>query len=141
MPWGSTTTLTFVLASIFGSSKRSGAPVTLYFGLGYGAVPHGVLGTEVTIGVGSYARVAKTNDDALWTITDDDITNDVEIRWPISTAAWNETQALNQITLWDASTAGTCWAFGELLDAIDMTTTGRGAVVVAGALDMTQLAV
>lgn len=141
MAWGSLTARSFMLASVFGSSKRAGAPVTLYFALLYHAtLPATTLGTEPTIGTGAYARVSKTNDDALWTITNELITNDVAITWPISSAAWTQTSC-NQWAVFDAATAGTCWAFGALTTAVAVTVAGRRPNLAAGALDLTQNAV
>jgi hypothetical protein len=141
MAWGSVTARSFLLASVFGSAKRAGAPATLYFALTYEATsPDTVLGAEPTIGTGSYARVAITNDDALWTITNELATNDVAIGWPLSTAAWS-LASCNQWAVFDASTAGTCWAFGELDAAVAVTVAGRTPTLAAGALDLTQNAV
>lgn len=134
MAYGSITARSFVLASLFGSAKRSGAPATLYFALLYTATP-GTLGTEAT--GGSYARIAKTNDDALWTITNEVMTTDVEVRWPTSTASWNASP-LNQWAVFDASTAGTCWAFDALTVPIDVSVANRTPVQAAGDLVVTQ---
>jgi hypothetical protein len=142
MAWGSVTAQVFSLASVFGSAKRSGAPTTLYFALLYAASPASALGDEPTIGTGSYARVSKTNDDALWTINTGDatMTNAVSVTWPLSTAAWTE-PTLNQWAAFDAATAGTCWAFGELTTTVDVSVAGRVPVAAVGAFDVIQLAV
>lgn len=142
MAWGSVVAQTFSLASVFGSAKRSGAPITLYFALLYEASdPTSILGTEPTIGVGSYARVAITNNDALWTINTGDatMTNAVEISWPLSTAAW-DVPNLNQWGVFDAATGGTCWAFDELTNGIAADAAGRRPVAPIGAFDIAQLA-
>lgn len=139
MAWGSLTVRSFVLGSILGSSKRTGAPATLYFGLLYAAAPTTTLGTETAIGTNSYARVAITNDDSLWTIVDGVATNDVEIRWPASTGAWNASP-LNQWAIYDAASAGNCWGFGGLTTAIDVTVANRLPVAAIGALTLNQAA-
>jgi hypothetical protein len=137
--WGSVTAQTFVLESVFTSTKRSGAPTTCYFALLYSAAPITTLGTEPTIGSNAYARVGITNDDSLFTITSGAMTNDVEVRWPMSTGLWYASP-LNQWAIYDAATAGTCWAFGELTAAIDVSVANRTPVLAAGDLDLTQAA-
>lgn len=138
MPYGAIAVRSFLLASVFGSAKRTGAPTTLYFALlRHATTPATVLGTEAT--GGSYARVGITNNDSLWTITNETVTTDVAITWPVSTASWNAS-ALNQWAAFDASTAGVCWAFGALTDTIDVSVANRLPVAAAGALVLTQAA-
>ena len=140
MPYGAVSVRSFVLASLFGSSKRSGAPSSLYFALlRHATDPDTILGTEPTIGVNSYARVSAVNNDALWTITDEEMVNDVTITWPVSTGSWNASP-LNQWAAFDASTAGVCWAFGELTDDLDISVAGRVPSAAPGALVLTQAA-
>lgn len=130
MPYGSVTAQTFALASILGSSKRTGAPVTCYFALTNG-------GVEPTIGVGGYARIGITNDDALWTITTDTAVNDVEIRWSVLTAPWSET-TVDEWAIYDAATAGVCWVTGTLTTPMEPSVAGRQPVIPAGFLDVVQ---
>lgn len=137
MPWGTTTVRGFILASVFGSAKRAGAPATCYFALAYHATPTLILGTEATIGTGAYARVGIVNDDVLWTITAETGTNDVEVRWALASAPYSPT-ALNQWAIFDAATAGNCWAFGALALDLDISVAGRQPVAPAGAIDLTQ---
>lgn len=139
MPYGSLTARSFALASIFGSDKRSGAPTTCYFALGYG-FSSTVFGTEPTIGDGGYARVGILNDNSLWTITSETITNDVEIRWPLMSAAWTGATGVNQWAIYDAATAGTCWAFGNTSTSLDTSAAGRQVIIPPGDLDLTQAA-
>lgn len=139
MPYGDVSIQSFVLAALFGSNKHPDAPDTLYFALLRQTTfsPSDTLGTEPTIGVGSYARVSKANTDALWTITDETITTDVEVRWPVSTASWDSV-ALNQWAIFDAATAGVCWAFDALSANLTVSTAGREPVAAAGALTLFQ---
>lgn len=142
MPYGSTTSRAFLLASILGSAKRAGAPGTLYASLHRQATPGDVatvLGTEPD-STGNYARVAFTNDDAFWTLTGVAETNDVEIRWPLSTGLWSITSALNQMALWDNTAGGNCWLWLPLTSAITVTGAGDQPVIPAGELDLTQAA-
>lgn len=135
MPYGSITARNFVLASWLGSSKRSGAPTTLYFALLSAATPETVLGVE---GSGNgYARVAKVNDDALWDITDETAVTAVEVQWPMSTGEWYDVE-MTQWAVYDASTAGNCWAFGALGGSLDMTVANRVPVAAAGDIVITQ---
>lgn len=136
MPYGSVTARNFVLASWLGSDKRTGAPATLYFALLYeDDDPTTILGTEAT--GGSYARVGILNNNSLWTITDENAVTDVDVDWGVATAAWNA-QPLNQWAVYDASTAGNCWAFGELIDPLDVTVGNRHPVAFAGDIVITQ---
>lgn len=142
MPYGSTTSRAFVLASILGSAKRAGAPGTLYASLHRQATAGDlstVLGTEPDA-TGDYARVAFTNDDAFWTLTGVGATNDVELRWPLSTGLYSITGALNQIALWDNTAGGTCWLWLPLSQTITVTGAGDQPVIPAGALNPTQVA-
>lgn len=136
MPYGTATARDFILGSWLGSSKRSGAPTSLYFALLYSATPDTVLGTEAT--GGSYARVTEVNNDALW---DDAVPGErttlVDVVWPVSTASWNASP-LNQWAVYDAATAGNCWAFGELTNPISVTVAARLPVAPAGAVTITQ---
>lgn len=133
--YGSLTARNFVLASWLGSSKRSGAPSTNYFALLYSATADTTLGTEAT--GGSYARVGILNTDSLWSIASAVATTLVAVTWPVSTASWNS-NPLNQWAIYDASTSGTCWAFGELAATINVTVAGRLPTAIAGALTVTQ---
>lgn len=143
MAWGSATALTFVLESVFTDTKRTGAPATLYVALlrwTTGGTIDDTLGTEPS-STGNYARVALSNSSANWTVSGAVFTNDVEIRWPTATAQYSITGALNQIALYDAASAGTCWAFCELTTTITVTGSGDTPVIAAGDVDFTQLAV
>lgn len=135
MAYGSVTARAHVLASWLGSGKASGAPTTLYFALVYCATPLTTLGTEAT--GGSYARVGKLNTDSLWNLVDEVATTLQDVIWPVATASWNASP-LNQWAVYDTSTSGTCWAFGELDNPIDVTAAGRLPTAVAGAITITQ---
>jgi hypothetical protein len=142
MAYGSVTAQSFALASIFGSSKRAGAPTTLYFALTYEAAdPTGTLGAEPAIGTGGYARVPITNDDALWSINTGNatMTNLVVVSWPISTAAWTVT-TVNQWAVFDAASGGDCWAFDQLTNDVTVDVAGRRPVGPIGGFDIIQLA-
>lgn len=142
MPYGSVTAREFVLGSILGSARRSGAPATLYAALLRQATPGDVatvLGTEPDSS-GNYARVAIANEDAFWTITGADATNDVEIRWPAATGLWSITDPMNQLALYDNTSGGTCWLWVPMGTTVTVTGAGDQPVVPAGSLDLTQVA-
>lgn len=148
MPYGSVTAETFVLASVFGSSKRSGAPATCYIGVAYQSSSLDIevtLGTAPAIGTGGYARVAFDNTDTNWGVASGAVTNNTEIRFPVSTAAWSQSP-VNQWAIFDAASAGTCWAFGGFYDdsdavmSVPMDAAGRTLVIPAGNMTLTQAA-
>lgn len=138
MPWGSASSVReFILKSVFGSNKRTGAPATLYFALYREATtPATVLGTEPT-STGNYARVGMTNDDALWTISGPDITLNADVEWPQATGLYSITSALNQVVLLDSATlgAGTVWAWAELTTTITVTGATDQPRILSGNLD------
>ncbi|WP_353809067.1 phage tail fiber protein [Agromyces sp. SYSU T00194] len=117
------------LRSHFGNDRNTALTVgTFYFAL-FNGNPEGS-GVEPT-STGSYARVAKTNDDTLWgTIgsTDTEVSNggaSGEITWPAATAVWSEA-ACTHWAIFDNSTGGTLLYSGELAD--DIVVTGAGDI-------------
>lgn len=137
MPWGSDVVRLLSFKAVFGSSKITGAPATLYVALlRHATLPATTLGTEPD-STGNYARVAVSNVDAEWTYSANGGSNTDEIRWPAATALYNITDPLNQWALYDNSAGGALIAFGELTTPITVTGAGDQPVIPAGDLDLT----
>src|SRR5712691_3948996 len=87
-------------------------PATTYFALMTVAPTASGGGTEVTIGSGSYARVAFTNNSTNWPASSGQSKqNAVAINWGTATANWGTIVAIAE---YDASTAGNLLTFAAL---------------------------
>lgn len=138
MPYGNDAARLRALKANFGTDRATGAPATLYVALlRQASGPGTTLGTEPT-GDGAYARVAIANTDSTWTFGAASLGNTSEIRWPTATGLYSITAALNQWALYDASSGGTCLAFGELTSTITVTGSGDTPVISASNLQITQ---
>src|SRR5690242_3602524 len=123
MPQG-TAARTLSLKSHFGASKHADALTTLYFALFRGDPSNS--GVEPT-STGNYARVAKTNDGTLWPAIGagaTQVANNAEIQWPVATGVYSITLALTWWAIFDNSTGGNLWYWGQLSPTI--TVTGAG---------------
>lgn len=122
-PWSRNLTL----KAHFGANKHADAMVTHYFALFRGEPGGG--GVEPT-SAGGYARVAKTNDAALWgaiVATDLSVQNKGtggEILWPTTTGLYSITQALDWWAIFDNSTGGNMRYWGPLSPTILVTGAG-----------------
>lgn len=137
MPYNDNATRLRAIKANLGTSRLTGAPATVYIALlrqATGGQENVTLGTEPT-STGGYARVAVSNVDAQWTFGTVDVKNTNEIRWPIASAQYSITAALNQWAIYDNSSGGACLAFGQLTTTI--TVTGANDVPVISALGLT----
>lgn len=136
MPLGSNAVRLLTFKSLFGSSRITGAPATIYFALlRHASTPGTTLGTEPT-SAGDYARVAVSNVDAQWTFSANGGENTNEIRWPVASAVYSITDPLNQWAIYDNNSGGNLIAFGALSTTITVTGAGDQPVIPAGSLDL-----
>lgn len=91
----------------------------VYVGLNDSDPTDAALATELTIGVGAYARVIVPVANASWTAPAAaggarQITNNILITFPDPTANWNGGNPIDYASLWDAPTGGVMIASGIL---------------------------
>lgn len=96
-----------ILKHVFGDTAYT-APATLYVGLWDNSVTLGDTSTgtsdgEVDTSGTGYGRVAVTNDDTEWTVTDNVSENANDITFPTATDDWG---TINQFAVCDATTGG-----------------------------------
>lgn len=124
------------LAGFFGDDNTVGA--TLYIGLSSTepTVSSGALTGITEPTTGSYARVAVTNDDTKWTISEGVAENAASIAFPEATADWDED--VSYAVVFTASTGGTALCATDALTGAPVTvTTGETAQFDAGDLTFT----
>lgn len=132
----SDTFATTYLKGVFGSSKGSTAPATVYVALSSTApsVVAGVLGNITEPTNGSYARVAITNNDTNFTTSGRTVTNNVAVEFPTATANWNANAAY--AVLYDAATTGNALVSCSLGSSTAVLT-GVRVVLDAGSITLT----
>lgn len=112
------------LKAHFGADKAAGALPILYLALFKGN-PSGT-GVEPD-STGGYGRAAVDNDAVTWgTIASDavSVSNQIEIAFPQATGLWSITDPLDWWGIFDLTTGGELWYWGEL--DIEVTVTGTG---------------
>lgn len=112
------------LKAHFGADRATGSLPILYLALFKGNPS--TTGTEPD-STGGYGRVAVNNDAVTWgTIgaTDLSVSNQIEIAFPQATGLWSVTDPLDWWGIFDLSTGGELWYWGEL--DIPITVTGTG---------------
>jgi len=122
-----------VLEWLLKRTAMPSAPTTIFFAL-HSADPGDTGASELT-STGSYARAALAPDTNNSTNTNynaidqsaaaSKITNKLDITFPAATASWNGGSPIQYFSIWDASTAGTCWWTGTIAG-------GTGVVVLNG---------
>lgn len=106
-------------------------PATTYFALMLVMPTASGGGTEVTIGSGSYARVAFTNNATNWPASSGQVKqNAVIIDWGTATGAWG---TIVGIAEYDASTAGNLLTFAALATPVTIGNGNPFQIPVAGA--------
>jgi hypothetical protein len=114
----SVTTARAILNHIFRTASFT-KPTNVYVALNSTDPTDAALATEITIGVGAYARVAITVADASWTAPStsggvEQISNASNVQFPDPTADWNSGNPITYASIWDAPTGGTMLASGAL---------------------------
>jgi hypothetical protein len=97
----------------FGSTAYSGGlPATYYVGLSTSTINFDGTGATEPTGIGSYARVALTNNKTNWAVASNGVlTNATAVNFAESSASWG---TVTNVGLWDALTAGNIWWFDAL---------------------------
>jgi hypothetical protein len=130
----STAARRLTLRAHLGPNKHADALATLYFAL-FSGDPFGA-GTEPT-STGGYARVAVTNDGAMWgTIGAGQVSaaSLAAVTWPAASGLWSITGPLTYWAVFDNSTGGNLWYGGPLSTTVTITGAGDQARLPAGAL-------
>lgn len=132
----SNTLATQVLKGVFGSSKGSTAPATLYIALSSTAptLSSGVLTNITEPSAGGYARLAVTNNDSNWTISGRVAANTLQLEFTTATGSWGS--AVTHAVIYDASTSGNALASCALGSSTTVST-GTRVVLAASALTVT----
>ena len=127
-----------ILKHIFGDTAYS-VPATLYVGLWDNSVTLSDTSTGASAGeVGTsgtgYGRVAVTNDDTKWTVTDNVVENAADITFATAAADWG---TINQFAILDATTGGNI-LFWSTLAVSKTVTTGDTVRFNAGDITITE---
>lgn len=95
-----------------GTAYSGGLPATYYVGLSTSTINFDGTGATEPTGIGSYARVAFTNNKTNFgTSSNGILTNAVAVNFAESSASWG---TVTHVGLWDALTAGNIWWFDAL---------------------------
>ena len=127
-----------ILKHIFGDTSYS-VPATLYVGLWDNSVTlsdtsTGASAGEVETSGTGYGRVAVTNDDTKWTVTDNVVENAADVTFATATADWG---TINQFAILDATTGGNI-LFWSTLAVSKTVTTGDTVRFNAGDITITE---
>lgn len=127
-----------ILKHIFGDTAYS-VPATLYVGLWDNSVTlsdtsTGASAGEVNTSGTGYGRVAVTNDDTKWTVTDNVVENAADVTFATATADWG---TINQFAILDATTGGNI-LFWSTLAVSKTVTTGDTVRFNAGDITITE---
>lgn len=127
-----------ILKHVFGDTAYS-VPATLYVGLWDNTVTLsdtsiGTATGEVDLLGTGYGRVAVTNDDTKWTVTDNVVDNLADITFATAIADWG---TINQFAILDATTGGNI-LFWSTLAVAKTVTTGDTVRFNAGDITITE---